>query len=53
MQYRRNEVLRVGAFGNKTIFVPVEGLAGQMGNAAALTMGMTSGAVNVRRSQKE
>ena len=53
MQYRRNEVTRVGAFGNKTVFVPVEGLGSQMGNAAALTMGMASGAVNATRLGKE
>ncbi|KAJ7098150.1 hypothetical protein B0H15DRAFT_773252 [Mycena belliarum] len=41
MELRRIEVERVRAFGDKTIFVPSEGLGGQMAQATA--MGMSAG----------
>lgn len=47
MELRRLEVLRVRAYGSKTIFVPTEGPGGQMGNAMAL--GMAAGMGNARR----
>lgn len=38
MEMRRVEVARVQAFGDKTVFVPTEGLGGQMGDTMARTL---------------
>lgn len=45
MELRRMEVARVQAFGQKTVFVPTEGLGGQMGDtmARSLALGMGLG----------
>ncbi|KAF7359523.1 Band 7 domain-containing protein [Mycena sanguinolenta] len=46
MEMRRLEVLRIQAYGAKTVFVPTEGQGAQMGNAMAMGMaaGMGTGA---------
>ncbi|TFY70723.1 hypothetical protein EVG20_g2269 [Dentipellis fragilis] len=41
MQFRRTEVQRVGAYGDKTVFVPLEGPAG--GLAGSMATGMAAG----------
>ncbi|KAI0084082.1 band 7 domain-containing protein [Irpex rosettiformis] len=50
MEFRRMEVARVKAFGAKTVFVPTEGLGGQLGDtmarSLALGMGMGDGRKN-------
>lgn len=48
MELRRVEVARVHAYGNKTVFVPVEGPGAQMGNAMALGMAATMGAQSTK-----
>jgi len=48
MELRRVEVARVQAYGNKTIFVPVEGPGAQMGSAMALGMAATMGAQSTK-----
>lgn len=42
MQLRRNEVTRVQAYGSRTVFAPLEGAGGQLGNlmAAGLAAGL-------------
>ncbi|KAG8944070.1 hypothetical protein FRC04_002210 [Tulasnella sp. 424] len=42
MRLRRNEVERIAAYGNKTVFVPVGGAAGS-GAADAVTLGFAAG----------
>ena len=44
MMLRRNEVDRVGAFGNKTVFVSGEGLASQAGSAMTIGLAEAKGA---------
>ena len=45
MQFRRNEVTRVQAFGERAVFVPTDGLVGgQMGGAMAAGMAAGMGA---------
>ena len=43
MELRRMEVARVQAFGSKTIFVPTEGLGGQLGDTMAKSLALGLG----------
>jgi regulator of protease activity HflC (stomatin/prohibitin superfamily) len=52
MEFRRVEVSRVMAYGNKTIFVPSEGPGNQLGNAMALGMAATMGASHAIKNAK-
>ena len=38
MQFRRTDVARVAAFGERAVFVPTDGLGAQMGGAMATGM---------------
>jgi uncharacterized membrane protein YqiK len=44
MELKRLEVQRVRAFGSKTVFVPTDGLGGQIGNALAVGLAASTGA---------